>query len=149
MSIETNKAVVQRYWQELWNAKHGDIIDDIAVDPVKFHFPGGQAHQPPSLHQWFATSRVAFPDVHFTINLLIAEGDLVATHWSYLATNTGPFLGRPATGKRVTDTGIDIFRIESGKIVEMWVVQDSLGLMQQLGVIASEPAQRLGVSHDG
>jgi len=65
----------------------------------------------------------------------LAEGDLVATHWSYIATNTGLFLGRPATGKQVTDTGIDVFRIKDGKIVEMWVVQDSLGLMQQLGVL--------------
>jgi predicted ester cyclase len=79
---------------------------------------------------------VAFPDVHFTVNLEIAEDDLVAVHWSYVATNTGPFLGRPATGKAVTDTGVTIFRIEDGRIAEMWMVQDSLGLMRQLGAIA-------------
>jgi predicted ester cyclase len=136
MTTDANKAVVRRYWYELWNEKRGEIIDEIAVDPVSFHFPGGQAHQPPSLKKWFQTALVAFPDVHFTLNLEVAEGDLVAVHWSYVATNTGPFLGRPATGKRVTDTGIDIFRVENGKISEMWVVQDSLGLMQQLGAIA-------------
>jgi predicted ester cyclase len=140
MSVEANKAVVQRYWQELWNAKQGQIIDAIAVDPVKFHFPGGQAHQPPSLHKWFETALVAFPDVHFTIHIVIAEGDMVAAHWSYVATNTGPFLGRPATGRRVTDEGTDIFRIENDKIVEMWVNQDSLGLLQQLGVIPTSTA---------
>ncbi len=142
MSTETNKAVVRRYWQELWNSKRGDIIDDIAVDPVKFHFPGGQAHQPPSLHKWFETALVAFSDVHFTIHVELAEGDLVAVHWSYVATNTGPFLGRPATGRRVTDEGTDIFRVEQGKIVEMWVNQDSLGLMQQLGVVPPLTAEK-------
>src|SRR5689334_14359290 len=111
MSIEANKAVVSRYWHELWNAKRGEIIPEIAAEPVTFHFPGGQAHQPPNLTKWFETALVAFPNVHFTLNKLLAEGDLVAAHWSYVATNTGPFLGRPATGKSVTDTGINIFRI--------------------------------------
>jgi predicted ester cyclase len=135
MSIEANKAIVRRYWNELWTEKHGEILNEIAAEPVTLHFPPGQAHQPPNLTKWFETALVAFPDVHFTIHLELAEGDLVATHWSYVATNTGMFLGRPPTGKRVTDTGIDIFRIKDGKIVEMWVVQDSLGLMQQLDVI--------------
>ncbi len=133
-TIEENKALVRRYWMELWNDKK-DVIDEIAVDPVIFHFPGGQAHQPPSLRKWFETALIAFPDVHFTLYQSIAEGDEVACRWSYIATNTGEFLGRPATGKRVTDQGIDIFRIENNKIVEMWVNQDSLGLLQQLGVL--------------
>ncbi len=135
MSIEANKAVVKRYWNELWNDKHGEILDEIAVDPVTFHFPDGQAHQPPTLHKWFETALVAFPDVHFTVDIMMAEDDLVAARWSYVATNTGEFLGRPGTGKRVIDKGIDIFRIQNGKIVEMWVAQDSLGLLKQLGVL--------------
>jgi predicted ester cyclase len=59
----------------------------------------------------------------------------VVSRWSYEATNTGNFLGRETTSIRVQDQGIDIFRIENGKIVEMWVAQDSLGLLQQLKVI--------------
>ncbi len=138
MSTESNKAVVKRYWNELWNDKHGEILDEIAVDPVTFHFPDGQAHQPPTLHKWFETALVAFPDVHFTVDIMMAEDDLVAARWSYVATNTGEFLGRPGTGKRVIDKGIDIFRIQNGKIVEMWVAQDSLGLLQQLGVLPTK-----------
>ena len=134
MSTEDNKALVRRYWFELWNEKK-NIIDEIAVDPVILHFPPGQAHQPPNLHEWFRTAQSAFPDVHFTLHQELAEGDLVVSRWSYVATNTGEFLGRTTTGRKVTDRGIDIFRIENGKIVEMWVAQDSLGLLQQLGVI--------------
>lgn len=136
MSIEEkNKAIVRRYWFELWNDKNGDILDEIAVKNVIFHFPGGQAHQPPTLRKWFETALVAFPNVHFQLHDELAEGDKVVSRWSYVATNSGEFLGRPATGRQVTDLGIDIFRIENDKIVEMWVAQDSLGLLQQLGVL--------------
>ena len=138
MSIEANKAVVRRYWNALWNDKQGEIIEEIAVEPVTFHFPGGQAHQPPNLTKWFETALVAFPDVHFTIDIEMAERDLVATRWSYVATNTGPFLGRPATGKSVVDKGIDIFRLENGKIVEHRGLANEADFMRQLGIV---PAQ--------
>ena len=136
--MQENKKIVQRYWEELWNQKNGNVIDEIAIEDILFHFPAGQAHQPPSLKVWFETALVAFPDVHFTLHDQIAEGDKVVSRWSYVATNTGPFLGRPATGRVVSDKGIDIFRIENGKIVEMWVAQDSLGLLQNLGVLPEE-----------
>jgi predicted ester cyclase len=73
--------------------------------------------------------------VHFTIHDLIAEGDKVVCRWSYVATNTGPFLGREATQLKVTDEGNNIFRIENGKIADMWMAGDSLGLLHQLGVL--------------
>jgi predicted ester cyclase len=132
---EANKSLVRRYWFDLWNDKNGDVLDEIAVDDVILHFPPGQAHQPPTLKKWFETALIAFPDVHFTLHDEIAEGDKVVSRWSYEATNTGVFLGRDTTSLRVFDMGIDIFRIEDGKIVEMWVAQDSLGLLQQLKVL--------------
>jgi predicted ester cyclase len=135
MSIEENKAIVRRYWYELWNEKKGHVMDEIASSDLVLHFPKGQAHQPPSLKKWFETALVAFPNVHFTLHDEIAEGDKVVSRWSYVATNTGEFLGRPATQRQVTDLGIDIFRIQNGKIVEMWVAQDSLGLLHELGVL--------------
>jgi predicted ester cyclase len=135
MSIESNKAVVTRYWYDLWNKKNEDVIEEITLPDVKLHFPPGQAHQPPSFHKWIQTALIAFPNVHFTIHELVAEGDKVVCQWSYTATNTGVFLGREPTGREVTDQGINMFRIENGKIAEMWMSGDSLGLLQQLGVI--------------
>ena len=135
MSLEANKAIVTRYWQDMWNAKQGAVIDEITSPNLQLHFPPGQAHQPATLHKWFETAQVAFPDVHFTLHELVAEGDKVVAHWSYKATNTGSFLGMPATQKHVTDQGINMFRIEDGRIVEMWMSGDSLGLLQQLGVL--------------
>lgn len=132
---EDNKAIVRRYWFELWNEKRGEVLDEIAVEDVTFHFPPGQAHQPPTLRKWFETALLAFPDVHFTLHDELADGDKVVSRWSYVATNTGTFLGRDTTGLQVYDQGIDIFRIKDNKIVEMWVAQDSLGLLQQLKVL--------------
>jgi predicted ester cyclase len=135
MSVETNKKVVTRYWIDFWNEKQGSIIPEITTEDLKLHFPPGQAHQPPSLQKWFETALSAFPDVHFTMHDLIAEGDKVVCRWSYIATNTGAFLGRDATQLKVTDQGINMFRIENGKIAEMWMSGDSLGLLHQLGVL--------------
>jgi predicted ester cyclase len=135
MSLEANKLIVTRYWEDLWNNKNSQVIDQITKKDVKLHFPPGQAHQPTSLKVWLETAVTAFPDVRFSVQEIIAEGDKVVCRWSYKATNTGPFLESGATNKDVTDQGINMFRIEDGKIAEMWMSGDSLGLLKQLGAI--------------
>jgi predicted ester cyclase len=67
------------------------------------------------------------------LDLILAEGDLVAARWTTEGKNTGPWAGRPPTGKRARFSGVNIFRIEGGKVVELWNHRDDLGLMQQLG----------------
>jgi predicted ester cyclase len=80
---------------------------------------------------WFA----AFPDIHFAVEDLIAEGDRVAARVTMRGTHQGDLMGIPPTGKQVSWTGIEIDRIKDGKYVESWLNTDDLGLMQQLGVI--------------
>ena len=130
-----NKAIVTRYYIDFWTEKNESVMHEIISEEVKIHFPPGQAPQPATFKKWFDTPLIAFPDVHFTIHDLIAEGDKVVCRWSYVATNTGPFLGREATQLKVTDEGNNIFRIENGKIADMWMAGDSLGLLHQLGVL--------------
>ena len=77
----------------------------------------------------------AFPDLHSTIDQLIAEGDIVAGRMTTTGTHRGEFMGIPPTGKRVTFSEIHIVRIADGKAVEHWGNSDDLGMMQQLGVI--------------
>ena len=77
----------------------------------------------------------AFPDLHLTIEDLIAEGDKVVWRLNSKGTHKGPFMGIPATGKTASITGIVIFRLENSRIMEGWVNIDTLGLLQQLGVI--------------
>ena len=81
--------------------------------------------------------RSAFPDLHLTIEDMIAEGDKVAMRSSWNGTHQGEFMGIPATGRRVTVSQIDISRIADGRMVEHWGQLDALGLMQQLGVVSS------------
>ena len=83
----------------------------------------------------------AFPDVNVHVDLVIAEGDLVATRHSVTATQTGPFNGVPASGKEVTWTENHIFRIADGKIVEHWAELDTLNVLTQIGAIPA-PASK-------
>ncbi len=77
----------------------------------------------------------AFPDTHFTVEDMIAEGEKVVARLSVSATQQEAYMGLPPTGKRATFTGIDVIRFANGKIVERWGEMDMLGLLQQLGVV--------------
>jgi steroid delta-isomerase-like uncharacterized protein len=77
--------------------------------------------------------RAAFPDLTPTVDRVVAEGDRVAVLWTLSGTHLGDYREVPATGNRVSTSGIDIYRIENGKIAEAWTVGDDLGLLMQLG----------------
>ena len=77
----------------------------------------------------------AFPDLRVEILMQIAEGDTVATHWRFSATQTGPYEGHAPTGKRVSWTGVQIDRFENGKIAESWVSWDKYIQFKQLGLL--------------
>jgi len=82
----------------------------------------------------------AFPDLHLTLEDIIAEGDKMVTRWTMRGTHQGASLGMPPTGKQCTMPGIGIFRLDGGKVAELWVIYDQLGMLQQLGM-APMPGQ--------
>jgi predicted ester cyclase len=125
MSAEANKAVVRREQEELWNHT-GDL------DAAEDLFAAGQAE---AAKQEAADFRQGFPDVVSTIEDLVAEGDKVVARWRSRATHRGDYMGIPQTGNEVEFTGISVYRIEEGKIVQSWTVEDQFGLMQQIGAI--------------
>ena len=84
--------------------------------------------------------RNAFPDLHFTIDEQVAEGNTVVTRWTAHGAHNGEFAGIPPTGKSATVVGIGVDCVEKGKIVESWGLFDQFGMLQQLGVIPA-PAQ--------
>lgn len=87
--------------------------------------------------------RQAFPDLKVSVDMTVAEGDLVCVRWTARGTNTGTGNGIPATGKRVETSGTAIFRFENGKIAEEWTAANTMGLMRQLGLLpAPQPAPR-------
>jgi predicted ester cyclase len=97
----------------------------------------GQEMTPESFKQAIQMWRIAFPDLEYTLEDLIAEGDRVVERWACRGTHKGALFGIPPTGKQITSTGILIHRIVDGKIVAFVEVADGLGLMQQLGVVPS------------
>jgi len=139
MSIETNKEIARQLTQLLDREDVEQLKELLAPDFVS-HFAG--LPQPLNRDQYILvnhTARSAFSDLSRTVEDVIAEGDKVTVRITARGTHTGMFQGIPATGKKTEITGIAIRRIVDGKIVEEWVVNDQLGLMQQLGVFSMTP----------
>ena len=138
MSTEQNKAISRRFLVEVFGQGKLAVADEIVAPDHVDHGPGALPGMPPGPEgsKMLVTGyRNAFPDIHFTIDEQIAEGDKVVTRWTGHATHKGELAGIPATGKSATVTGIGVDRIVNGKIVESWGIFDQFGMMQQLGVI--------------
>ncbi len=136
MSTEENKAIVRRGIEEFANQGNFAAIDELVASDYVFHAPGLPAlHGHEGFQQMVMMPRTAFPDLHFTIEDLIAEGDKVVTRFTARGTHRGELMGIPPTGKQVSFPGILISHISKGKIVEEWEISDALGMLQQLGVV--------------
>ena len=135
MSSEDNKAVVRRFEKEVWNERNPSLVDEFFAASHVFRAAGSPPLDREGHRQMLAQFLSAFPDGQDTTDDLIADGDKVAHRWTYRGTHRGVFQGIPPTGKQVTLTGISIWRFEYGKIVESWHELNTLGMMQQLGVI--------------
>jgi steroid delta-isomerase-like uncharacterized protein len=136
MSRESNKLLAQRVWEEVWHQGQLSRIDDLFTTDFVRHDPGGRELQGTEQNRQFIGSlRAAFPDVHYTVEDQIAEGDKVVVRYRFRGTHLGAFQGMPPTGKQVTYTGILIYRIVDGKIAEQWTEFDLLGFLRQLGVL--------------
>ena len=136
MSIEENKAVVRRYYDEVLNQRKVDVLDQLAVEDYIEHDPfPGQGNGRADLKARAKLLHDAFNPLSFTIQDVIAEGDKVVVRWTNAGTDKGGFLGAPATGKDFGTTGIDIYTVPDGRLAEHWHVVDLLTQMQQMGVI--------------
>ena len=136
MSAEVNKAVVRRFYEEVFNQKNLDALDELCTADCIDHNP--MPEQGPGLEgvkHVFKLFCTAFSDLQIQVEDMIAEGDKVVASMTGRGTHTGDLMGIAPTGKEITITGIDIFRITNGKVVERWGNSDDLGMMQQLGVI--------------
>jgi steroid delta-isomerase-like uncharacterized protein len=141
MSTETNKQLVQRYYDEVHNDRNYDLIDALIAPNFKEHDPlPGQQEGRAGIKQREKMLADSL-DVHFTVEDMIAEGDKVVVRWRNRGTHIGEFLGIPPTGRDFSIEGINVYRVEDGRLAEGWSVADVFGQMLQLGVIpAPEPA---------
>jgi predicted ester cyclase len=136
VSIEENKKIVQRY-QQIYNSNDLNSLREVV--PEDLLTPKIMPGIPTGIEGAKAAHRITltgFPDYQTIIEDLVAEGDKVAARITMRRTNTGSFMGIPATGKYVLFTGMYIARIVNGKIVEHWGEEDGVSLLQQLGVLS-------------
>ncbi len=135
MSTADNKVLVRRFYEEAFNQRNLALVDELCTTHHVFHNPPITLHSKEEFKQFLSLYITAFPDARFTVEDEIAEGDKVASRYTFRGTHQGNLMGIPPTGKQVTVTGIIINRIVGGKSEEGWLNFDALGLLQQLGVV--------------
>ena len=136
MSVEVNKALVRRYYEEVANGHDVTLIDELVAADFRRHgWSGDDTVGLAALRQFVVEALTAFPDWRFTIDDLIAERDRVVARLTGYATHTGPLWGLPATGRPIQVAEMHIYRVAQGKLAERWDVVDRLALLQQIGAL--------------
>jgi steroid delta-isomerase-like uncharacterized protein len=135
-AAEANKDLVSRYFEEIWNKFNLAMVEEFFAGDAIFRAP----HWPElcgieARKQLVAALRSAYPDGHFTLEEMVAEGNSVVARWTFRGTHKGELMGIAPTGREVSATGTSIFAVADGKIMTEWAEYDALGLWQQLGVI--------------
>ncbi|WIG58414.1 MAG: hypothetical protein OJF49_001160 [Ktedonobacterales bacterium] len=149
MPAEENKVLARRFIEECFNKGNLNSVDELVATNYVDHDPSmpGGIYGPSGVKQFISMYRTAFPDLAISIDELYAIGEnRVMMRWTARGTHRGTLQGIPATGKQATVSGMTLSRYENGKGVEDYNNWDTLGLMQQLGVIpmASQPTMGTG-----
>jgi steroid delta-isomerase-like uncharacterized protein len=139
---EENKSLVRHLIEEVWDRGDFGVVDELVASEYVGHSPSvaTETRGTEGYKQFFVGLRTAFPDLRFTVEDQIADGDRVVSRWTARGTHQGEFAGIPPTGRQGVIRGTSTFRIAEGKVVECWTNMDDLGLLQQLGILPV-PAQ--------
>ena len=134
MSADQNKTIYRQFIQEVFNKGRLDLIDKLLSESYVYHdAPPGTPNGREGIKQIVPMFRKAFPDLEITIDDQVAEGDKVSSRTTMRGTHKGEIFGIPPTGKSVAMTGMTMVRVSDGHLVESWVKNDVMGLMNQLG----------------
>ncbi len=144
MSTSTHKAIVRRFVDQVWNQGRLDLLEEFFAPDVILHGapPAAELSGRGPLEAALGQALKVAPDIRLTLHDVIAEGSKVVTRWSMTATHRGEWMGIPATGKQLTQSGAAIYRLADARIAEIWDFPDNLGLMQQLGLVPAPDADR-------
>lgn len=136
---EENKALIQRWFEEVWNQGNSNTIDELLDENGVIHGLADATGQPvrglQAFHDFHDQFRGAFSDLYVSVDDVIAEGDRVVARCSVRGKHTGESLGFAATHAPIQFEGIAIIRVKDGKIVEAWNQFDFLEMNKQLGVL--------------
>lgn len=133
MTPEENKDKVRRYLEGAWNEGNVEMADALFAPNIRSHSPYAEFTSLDQEKEYVSGVREVLPDFHTTIDDMIAEGDKVVVRGHDNFTHNARFLGNQPTGNRVEISWITIYRFQNGKVVEKWIEQDMMRLMQQLG----------------
>lgn len=126
--------IAEDFFEEIWNKKNEAAIDKFIAEDAAGNDPKFGVGRESFRAQW-KNWLIGFPDIHFEVKEIIAEGNSVASRWTLTGTNTGEFRGKPATGKYVSVDGVSIDRIKDGQVTSGFDAWDELGFLNQLGKI--------------
>jgi steroid delta-isomerase-like uncharacterized protein len=137
LTAESNKRIMQRWTTEF--LPHGDaaLAEELISPDIVMNFAGQQQQGRDTYLGLVAANSAAFPDLRWTVEDMVAEGDTVAVRYSMTGTHQGTFAGIAATGRAVHSESITFYRLADGKIVEEHAQLDMLGLLQQMGAVPS------------
>lgn len=133
---QENKTLIRRYFGEILSKGNFAAADELIAPDVVFH--PAEVRGLEDFLQYIKMLRAAFPDLHFTVEDEVSDGEKAAGRFTMTATHQGEFMGIPASNNTIEIRGVDFFHISNNRIKEIWVALDSLGFMQQLGAIPSQ-----------
>jgi steroid delta-isomerase-like uncharacterized protein len=133
-----NKAIVRRLYEEVWNKRRLDVVEELISPSHALNDPivSGSQTGPELYKRRVVEFTASFPDLRFTIEDMIAEKGKVVVCWTISGTHKGEFMDIPATGRKVSVEGITIHHITNGKILDSYARWDALGLLRQLGDVS-------------
>lgn len=131
----SHRDLVLRFFEEAFNAGNAHVLKEVIAPDHVSHLPTGDHYGPEGVGIDISCFRSAFSDLRFEVDEMFEAPDRVVYRFTARGTHDGPFMGVPASGRRVDVQGIGIDRIQDGQTVERWIHYDSAGLLQQLGVL--------------
>jgi len=139
-ALDRPEAVTRRFFEEVFNHGRLDLIDELIAEDAVEHepLPISTGEMRTDIRAWLTELRRAFPDYHVQIEDVIVEGDKVVARERITGTHVGPLLGIPPTGRPICVDGIDILRVDDGRIVEHWGLADGQTMVRQLGLTGVE-----------
>ena len=132
-----NRILVKRWMDEVWTKMDPAAIKELLAEDMRFNYaPEGVPNNREGYKQTMDIYAEIFTNKVFTLHEMVVEGNKVAVRWSSVSTHSAEFMGIPATGNKIKETGISVLRIEEGKIVEEWAEVDMFGILMQIGMFS-------------
>ncbi len=141
MSPNTSKReeLVRRWFEDLFNGGEPSVADEILADDVAYHGPPSLSPRdvsgPDDVRSYVETYQAAFPDVWYTVEDVVAEGDAVRVHWVATGTHESDLFGIEPSGESFSVEGLSAFRVEDGAIAEVWAQWDTLKMARELDAV--------------